>query len=34
VQTQPDFRAHAWVECDEVAMLPSGDGKYEPITKF
>lgn len=34
VQTQSGFRAHAWVECDGIALLPSGSGEYEPLTKF
>jgi hypothetical protein len=27
-----DFTAHAWLECEGEALLPSGDGKYVPIT--
>lgn len=34
VQTQSGFRAHAWVECDGIALLPSGSGEYEPLAKF
>jgi hypothetical protein len=28
----PEFEAHAWVECEDEALLPTGSGKYKPIT--
>jgi hypothetical protein len=32
VQAEPVFAAHAWVECDGEALLPTGDGRYAPLT--
>jgi Transglutaminase-like superfamily len=32
VTSGPEFEAHAWVECEDEALLPTGNGKYEPIT--
>jgi hypothetical protein len=32
VRTDPEFAAHAWVECENEPLLPSGDGEYAPLT--
>jgi hypothetical protein len=32
VRTEPEFAAHAWVECENEPLLPSGDGEYAPLT--
>jgi Transglutaminase-like superfamily len=32
VTAGPEFEAHAWVECDDEELLPTGSGKYKPIT--
>jgi hypothetical protein len=32
VRTEPEFAAHAWVECENEPLLPSGDGDYAPLT--
>ena len=32
VRTEPEFAAHAWVECEGEPLLPSGDGEYAPLT--
>ena len=34
VRTEPEFGAHAWVECDGEALLPDGGGEYAPLTIF
>lgn len=31
-RTEPAFAAHAWVEVDGRAELPSGEGEFEPLT--
>ena len=32
VKTSPEFAAHAWVERDGHALLPSGNGEFQPLT--
>jgi transglutaminase superfamily protein len=32
VRTEPAFAAHAWIECDGEALLPSGNGEFTPLT--
>jgi Transglutaminase-like superfamily len=32
VRTEPEFAAHAWVEIEGEALLPSGDGEFTPLT--
>jgi hypothetical protein len=32
VTAGPEFEAHAWIECEDEALLPTGGGKYKPIT--
>jgi Transglutaminase-like superfamily len=32
VRSEPSFAAHAWVERDGEALLPSGDGEFRPLT--
>lgn len=32
VKTDPAFEAHAWVERDGRALLPTGNGEFEPLT--
>lgn len=32
VRTEPEFAAHAWVECESEPLLPSGDGEFAPLT--
>jgi hypothetical protein len=32
VRSEPDFAAHAWVECDGVALLPDGEGEFSRLT--
>jgi transglutaminase-like putative cysteine protease len=34
VQTQPVFKAHAWVECGGYEVLPSGGDHYERLTEL
>jgi transglutaminase superfamily protein len=31
-RTEPDFKAHAWIECEGEPALPSGDGEFAPLT--
>ncbi len=31
---EPDFRAHAWVECAGQAVLPPGDGSYGRLVEL
>ncbi|HXR31567.1 MAG TPA: lasso peptide biosynthesis B2 protein [Solirubrobacterales bacterium] len=31
-RTEPDFKAHAWIECEGEPLLPSGDGEFAPLT--
>jgi hypothetical protein len=33
VRPGDDFAAHAWVECGEVPVLPTGDGEYQRLTE-
>lgn len=32
VRSEPSFAAHAWVEREGEALLPSGDGEFRPLT--
>lgn len=32
VKTDPAFAAHAWIEHENLALLPSGAGEYAPLT--
>lgn len=32
VRTEPDFGAHAWVECEGKALLPTGNGEFARLT--
>jgi transglutaminase superfamily protein len=32
VRSEPDFAAHAWVECDGVTLLPDGGGQFARLT--
>jgi hypothetical protein len=32
VCTEPEFKAHAWVECEGEPLLPSGDGEFATLT--
>ena len=34
VRTEPNFEAHAWVECAGVALLPPGDDSYGRLVEF
>jgi Transglutaminase-like superfamily len=33
VRTEPEFAAHAWIECGGQAVLPSGDGEFAPLIR-
>lgn len=32
VRSEPSFAAHAWIEREGEALLPSGDGEFRPLT--
>lgn len=34
VCTEPEFAAHAWIECEGDELLPSGAGKFAPLTRL
>jgi hypothetical protein len=34
VQAEPDFVAHAWVECDEEPVLSPGDGSFARLVEL
>lgn len=34
VGVEPEFVAHAWIECDGEALLPSGGGTYARLTEI
>ena len=34
VKREPDFEAHAWVECSGVSLLPDGETEYGRLAEF
>jgi hypothetical protein len=34
VKSEPDFEAHAWVECVGMPLLPAGDETYERLVEL
>jgi hypothetical protein len=34
VRSEPEFEAHAWVECAGIALLPPGDDSYGRLVEF